>query len=100
MGETVSRRRIPKRRVNKKRIRPPVNKRRIGEIPSGNIPYCWNSRRWLLMGIDPRSCPYLGYQGNVNCMEESCGYFEWREPTPYIRWKMRELEIREEAWDG
>ncbi len=50
------------------------------------------------MGIDPRSCPYLGFQGNVNCIHEGCGYFEWREPTGYVRWKLRALGI-EEAWD-
>jgi hypothetical protein len=54
------------------------------EIPEGWLPFCWNSKRWLLSGIDPRSCPYLT-MGEVNCVEESCGYFEWREPTPYAR---------------
>ncbi len=85
---TVSGRKILKRRVNKKRI--------VG-IPRGRVPFCWNSRRWLLMGIDPRSCPYLG-DGNVNCIHEDCGYFEWRESTGYVKWKLRALGIGE-AWD-
>ena len=60
------------------------------EIPEGWLPFCWNSRRWLLGGIDPRSCPRLE-MGEVNCILEDCGYFEWREPTKYAQWKVRML---------
>ena len=60
--------------------------------------FCWKSRRWIITfdaGGYPKSCPYIGFQGNSSCVEEQCGYYEEREPSPYI---LRKLEILSVAY--
>jgi hypothetical protein len=49
--------------------------------------FCLNSRRWLFKFLPtiPRSCPYLGDQGNRDCVYEGCGYYEVREPRGQAR---------------
>ena len=48
------------------------------------IPFCWNSRRWLVHAHDPPSCPYIGFQGNTYCIGGGCGYYEERQPTRHV----------------
>lgn len=50
----------------------------------GKLGFCLNSRRWLIHAIDPRSCPYIGSQGEVNCVGVGCGYYEERDPPQDI----------------
>ena len=49
------------------------------------IPFCHNSRRWLIF-LNPRSCPY----GKESC-PIVCGYYEERMPNKYIKRKMKML---------
>lgn len=58
------------------------------------IPFCWNARRWLVHGHDPRSCPYIGQQGNTYCIGAKCGYYEEREPTRHV---LRILDLLQET---
>ncbi len=50
-------------------------------MKKGDAPFCLNSRRWLDFCFfgSPKSCPYKGDQGNVDCIYERCGYFENRK---------------------
>lgn len=54
--------------------------------------FCLSSRRWeitLVWGI-PMTCPYFEKAIAGNC--DDCAYFEWREPTAYVKRKMRIME--------
>jgi hypothetical protein len=55
------------------------------------IPFCHNSRRWLIGGHDPRTCPYRGL-GATYCIGVGCGYYEERKPTAYLKRRLRLLE--------
>lgn len=64
----------------------------IGEMME-KMPFCWNSRRWVLtmdLAIHyPETCRALRNVGD--CDPEDCGYCELREPTKYLLRKMKIL---------
>lgn len=53
--------------------------------------FCHNSRRWIWLTV-PRSCPYLGDQGNRDCLYGCCGYWEDKDMTRYARRKEQAIK--------
>ena len=71
-----------------------VSDKLIEEKKEKKVPYCTNSRRWLdfeLYGA-PKSCPYRGFQGAVDCIGDQCGYYELKEPNYYYKKKREALQ--------
>jgi len=63
--------------------------KKIKESGGGKLGFCWNSRRWLIMLLrTPHACPDEKEQ-MTRC--EKCGYFESREPTEYIVYRLRQI---------
>jgi hypothetical protein len=50
-------------------------------------PFCWNSRRWLVLtGFKLNSCPYKNLS-SISCLSlgrAGCGYYEDRPPSKYF----------------
>lgn len=57
------------------------------------VGWCWNSRQWVdfMMPKPPKSCPYLDFQGEQHCVNETCGYYEEREPSKHYNHKLKYL---------
>ena len=52
------------------------------------ISFCLNSRKWVI-GEIPKSCPYLDFQGNKDCVYSGCSYWQDREDNKYIKRKIK-----------
>lgn len=60
-------------------------------------PFCSNSRRWIIVFFYlnlPETC-VAKIEGNVDCENEKCPYFEWRYPTKYILRKEKIMKLYE-----
>ena len=56
-------------------------------------PFCWNSRRWLILaGWNIRSCPDVEKM-RLAC--EFCPYYKDKEQTRYYKQKMKSLVAKE-----
>ena len=62
--------------------------------PDQVVGFCTNSRRWVdfMLPTPPKSCPYLGWQGQSHCSDHSCGYYEERTPTRSYKKKLDTLK--------
>lgn len=57
-------------------------------VKTETSPWCWNSRRWLILGAwELSSCPYPDIM-RIACV--GCGYYEDKPVTKYFR-RMRKI---------